>query len=68
MLIAKVSIIDGKERVMDLPVTIEQIEAYENGAVAQRAFPNLTADQREFIISGIVPEEWDKIFGKEEPE
>ncbi len=68
MLIAKVSIIDGKERVMDLPVTIEQIEAYENGTVAQRAFPNLTADQREFIISGIVPEEWDKIFGKEEPE
>lgn len=68
MLIAKVSIIDGKERVMDLPVTIEQIEAYENGALAQRAFPNLTADQREFIISGIVPEEWDKIFGKEEPE
>jgi hypothetical protein len=28
----------------------------------QDAFPDLTADQREFIMTGITPEEWDQMF------
>ena len=26
----------------------------------QRAFPDLSADDREFILTGVSPEEWDK--------
>ena len=28
----------------------------------QNAFPNLTSEQREFIKTGVTPEEWDETF------
>jgi len=62
MKITKKSIISGKEVTMDLPITEEQIRRWEQGELAQRVFPNLTPDQREFLISGITPGEWNKIF------
>lgn len=46
------------ERTIDLPVTQEQLDLWENGLVAQKAFPNLNASQREFIITGCTDEEW----------
>lgn len=56
------SIISGVVREMDLPVTEEQYEQYENGMFVQDAFPQLTADEREFIISGITSNEWDEMI------
>ena len=32
----------------------------------QQAMPNLTADEREFIKTGITPQEWDDMFEDEE--
>jgi len=32
----------------------------------QEAFPFLNPDEREFLLTGITPEQWDAIFGKEE--
>ena len=32
----------------------------------QDAFPMLTAGEREFIKTGITPDEWDNLFGSEE--
>lgn len=52
----------GKRHTLDLPITEEQIAKYHNGAMVQDAFPNLTADQREFIISGTTAEEWNNLF------
>ena len=49
----------GKTTSIDLPITEAQWRAYEDGALVQNAFPNLDADQREFIISDIPPGEWD---------
>lgn len=34
------------------------------GQLIQNAFPNLTADQREFMMTGITPKEWKLIFGE----
>ena len=51
---------------MDLPVTVEQLEHYAAGALLQNAFPNLSADEREFIKTGITAEEWEAIFGTDE--
>jgi hypothetical protein len=31
----------------------------------QDAMPNLTSDEREFIVSGITKDEWDSVFGDE---
>ena len=42
-------------------VTLSEIESYETGVLAQKAFPDLTAEDREFIISGISPRGWAKM-------
>ena len=38
------------------------------GKNIQKAFPDLTADQREILMSGICPECWDEIFQDEDEE
>lgn len=41
--------------------------AYEvEGKHIQDAFPFLTDNEREFILTGITAEEWDELFGEEE--
>jgi hypothetical protein len=39
---------------------------YRGGDLIQRAFPFLNADQREFLMTGILPEEWDAMWAEEE--
>lgn len=65
MLIERRSLVSGVLRTLDLPITEDQIEMWENGALIQDAFPNLTPAQREFILTGIVDDEWDKTFPAE---
>lgn len=49
---------------MDLPVTEKQLEIYAEGKEhIQDVFPDLNADQREFIKTGITPAEWLELFG-----
>ena len=43
-------------------VGIRELENYENGALAQVAFPNLSTTEREQIISHICPQCQKKIF------
>jgi hypothetical protein len=62
MPITRTSILSHKERTFLLPVTPEQLQAYYNGMLLQDAFPHLTADQREFIKTGITADEWDALF------
>jgi hypothetical protein len=63
MKITRKSAITGIERSMELPVSEEQIKNWSNGMLAQNAFPHLTSDEREFIITGITQEEWEQAFG-----
>ena len=46
----------------ELPITQEQFDNWNNGMLIQEAFPNLNADDREFLITGLSPEEWEEIF------
>ena len=41
---------------------------WKDGALAQEAFPYLSAEDREMLISGICPDCWDSMFGVEEDE
>lgn len=66
MKIRRTSEFSGITREIDLPITEEQLQKYQNGELIQRAFSNLTPDQREFIQTGITAEEWEQIFGDEE--
>jgi len=64
MIITNKSKVSGKVRSMDLPVTEEQMIRYSTGRFTlQDCFPNLSADDREFIKSGITADEWEEIFG-----
>jgi hypothetical protein len=66
MLVMRISSLTDEAHEMELDITPEQLYAYENfGVLLQDAFPNLTPAQREFIKTGITPEEWDQYFGKD---
>jgi hypothetical protein len=63
MIITNKSKISGKIRSMDLDVTEEQITRFISGRFTiQDCFPNLSADEREFIKSGITADEWEETF------
>ena len=70
MIVERQSIISGKMNKMDINITEEQLFNFINGrsGLAQEAFPDLSLDEREFIISGIHPTEWEQLFGKEDEE
>ena len=64
MLIYKKSTISGKINGMMIPVSKNQINRWENGELIQDVMPDLTKDEREFMISGITQEEWYGLFGE----
>jgi len=66
MLVTRKSMFTGIERTLDLDITQEQINVYNNGAKIQDAFPHLSADDREFIMTGVTADEWDNVFGEDE--
>ena len=68
MLITKRSMISGKTNTKDLPVTQQQLDQWQQGAVIQEAMPHLSPDNREFILTGITSEEWDTAFAEDEDE
>lgn len=56
----------GKVTSMEIDVTEEQMNDWKRGALIQDAMPTVSADEREFILTGITPKEWNTIFGDEE--
>lgn len=58
---------DDPKRTRTVSVFKEDLEAYESGkkSFVQTAFPYLSPDDREFLISGISPETWDKEFSED---
>jgi hypothetical protein len=62
MLVFRTNPFNGEDNTMDLDITPEQVAAYEAGALLQNAFPQLSADEREFYKTGITAESWDEMF------
>lgn len=50
---------------MDIPITDEQLAAWMNGQLIQNVMPNISADEREFLKTGITPDEWESVFNDE---
>lgn len=65
MIVSKRSMVSGIVHSMDLPVTEEQIKRWESGELIQKVFPQLTDDQREFMMTGIVGDEWKVLYPDE---
>lgn len=62
--------LSGKESSMEFNMDPKEFnECYlrwRKGELIQKAFPMLNAAEREFIISGVTPEEWNAVFGPDE--
>lgn len=52
------------EMTINIPygIFLTQWENYANGDLIQNAFPTLSAEEREFIISGTDSKEWEEMF------
>ena len=59
MLIKRQSMLTGAIHEMDLPVTNEQLAEWMSGSLIQNVMTHLSPDQREFLMTGTIPEEWD---------
>jgi hypothetical protein len=62
MKITKVSMLSKLERSLELDVTDEEIKAWKAGMLIQDAMPRLNENEREFIMTGITAEEWEKHY------
>ena len=54
MIIRRTHPITGQVNAVEIPVTLEQLKAWDNGELIQNAMPNLSPDEREFIKTGLL--------------
>lgn len=60
MIVRRPNMFTGKVRELELNVTQEQIHRWQSGELIQNVFPDLSTDEREFLISGLLPDEWER--------
>lgn len=65
MKITKRSPFSGNVNIREIAVTEEQLARWQEGELIQNVMPHLSAEDREFLMTGITPEEWDETFGGE---
>lgn len=51
----------GRITTLSIDVDQPQLDAWENGMLIQKAMPNLSADEREFIKTGCIGDDWNRI-------
>lgn len=72
MLLTKKSNLTGKVTSQEINVSEDKIMQWEsmqgmrNRPLIQELFPELNAQEREFIMNGISAAEWDKYMGEDE--
>tara|TARA_R110002167_G_scaffold7022_14_gene33148 strand:- start:560 stop:751 length:192 start_codon:yes stop_codon:yes gene_type:complete len=58
--ITRRSPLTGKTNTMSLDISEGSLLAWKGGMLIQDAMPNLSADAREFVMTGITPYEWEE--------
>lgn len=69
MKVTRRSMFTGITHTLDIPgVTQEMLDEHEStqGRSIQAIMPHVPAELREFIMTGVTPEEWEETFGKSE--
>jgi len=67
MKITRKSILSGIERTREIDIAPEILASWERGeGLIQELMITLSADDREFIMTGSTPEEWDATFKEED--
>lgn len=62
MKISRISPFSGQKNTLEINCTQEEYDKWIGGELIQRAMPNVSAEHREFIMTGITPEEWNDSF------
>ena len=65
MTISRFSPVSLKINEMSMMVDPADLARWSRGDLVQEALPYLTPAEREFIISGVLPGEWDDLFSDE---
>lgn len=69
MEITRTSTMTGIKRTLDIDITEDQLRDWESGKdLIQNIMPGISADEREFIMTGVTSEEWDETFKEDEDE
>jgi hypothetical protein len=56
----------GISNTLELDITDLQLTQWQQGlGKIQDIFPNLSADEREFIMTGLTAESWDALFAED---
>ena len=70
VIIERKSIISGKKNQMKLNISMKEyaegLKKMKQGMLIQKALPNLSATEREFLLTGMNEVEQDKIFKETE--
>lgn len=64
--ITKFNPLTQKHRTIDIPIKPEHLERFNNGEHIQDVAPYLSPSEREFIVSGILGDEFDDLFQEQE--
>jgi hypothetical protein len=66
MLVTRTSQITGNVATLDLEVSQAQLDRidvrYYTKELVQNIVPDLSAEHREFLMTGVTPEEWNELF------
>lgn len=65
MLVAKRSVVSNQINTMELDVTKEELSRHANGEYVQKVFPDLSVEEREFLITGMSLEEQEQFYKEE---
>ena len=63
MMFTKTSMMTGNTHEMDLDITEDQLNDWNQGQLIQDVMPELSPEAREFLITGITSDEWDSLMG-----
>jgi len=72
MKVTRKSMLSGKTHTREIDIDeatlLRVISRRQSRLLIQQIVPYLTADDREFLITGITPEEWEAEFGSKDGE
>jgi len=63
--IEKTSKATGNQNTMEIMLDLADYDKWLAGGLIQDCLPYLTAAEREFLLSGMTPQEWDYFFSED---
>ena len=62
MLITKFSPHSMRDNTREIDVSQSQLDRWKAGELIQNVMPHLSADDREFLMTGLTPEDWEEML------